>query len=92
VEPEYVPAPEPVTAAERPVYDDAAVTESLEVVAHARDADTWDPIPVPPPLYTLKPAAHRSPPAPEPVEEPAAVAGTLIDLDAALERRRAVNG
>jgi hypothetical protein len=91
-EPEPVEADEEA-APERAPYDDAAVTESLKVAAQGRETGTWDPIPVPPPLYTLKPAAHR--PAPEPVRpaEPAEPAvARLIDLDAALERRRAVNG
>ncbi len=37
--------------------------------ASAVSADTWDPVPVPPPTYQLKPAVHR--PAPPPLEEPA---------------------
>jgi hypothetical protein len=36
--------------------------------AGAVSADTWDPIPVPPPTYQLKPAVHR--PAPPPLESP----------------------
>ncbi|WP_285617482.1 hypothetical protein [Kineosporia sp. NBRC 101677] len=40
--------------------------------AAAVSADTWDPIPVPPPTYTLKPAVHRPPPPPlePPAEKP----------------------
>ncbi|GAB3279018.1 hypothetical protein [Kineosporia babensis] len=37
--------------------------------AAAVSGDTWDPIPVPPPTYQLKPAVHR--PAPPPLEKPA---------------------
>jgi hypothetical protein len=36
--------------------------------AGAVSADTWVPVPVPPPTYQLKPAVHR--PAPPPHEEP----------------------
>lgn len=93
--------PEPIEADEEPAperapYDDAAVSESLRLAAQAREPGTWDPIPVPPPLYTLKPAHHPAPP-PEPlrpaaVAEPAAESGHWGALDDALERRRAVNG
>jgi hypothetical protein len=38
--------------------------------AAAVGAETWEPIPVPPPTYTLKPAAHR--PEPAPLDLPAA--------------------
>ena len=63
---------------------------------------TWVPVPVPPPVYTLKPAVHRAEPAVRPpdrvasaaVREPMPVveeAPPPLDLDAVLERRRAVN-
>jgi hypothetical protein len=93
-EPELVEAAEE-PAAERLPYDDAAVSESLKLAAQAREPGTWDPIPVPPPLYTLKPAHHPGPPAeparPAAVADPAAEAGHW-SLETALERRRAVNG
>ena len=59
----------------------------------------WTPVPVPLPLYTLKPAAPRWNLAPR--ERPVAIADPVpsvgeedlapLDLDAVLERRRAVN-
>lgn len=68
---------------------------------------TWTPVPVPPPTYTLKPAAVRRAvtvdvpeqtrpavePAPQPTPQPRhqPVAATW-DLDAVLERRRAAAG
>jgi hypothetical protein len=38
--------------------------------AAAVGAETWEPVPVPPPTYTLKPAVHR--PEPAPLDLPAA--------------------
>jgi hypothetical protein len=73
--------------------------------AAAVGASTWEPVPVPPPTYTLKPVAHRREPAPLELElapaapyEPAPAASreaepaAEVDLDSVLERRRAVNG
>jgi hypothetical protein len=56
--------------------------------AAAVGADTWEPIPVPPPTYTLKPAVHRPPPAPLDVPAaPAAVSrGALPRRAADVER------
>jgi hypothetical protein len=48
----------------------ARPSERVARRAAAVGADTWEPIPVPPPTYTLKPAAHR--PEPAPLERPAA--------------------
>ena len=45
----------------------AAAVESDEVASH-----TWEPVPVPRPSYTLKPAVRRAEPAPLVLDEPAA--------------------
>lgn len=60
---------------------------------------SWTPVPVPPPTYTLKPEAPRRQVLPEPVPAPQpaarreapATVPDVPDLDAVLERRRAVN-
>jgi hypothetical protein len=71
----------------------------------AGDADSWEPVPVPPPTYTMKPPAPAfeadptyAPPVytrdPEPVapgEEVIADPAAETDLDEILERRWAVN-
>jgi hypothetical protein len=53
--------------------------------AAAVGASTWDPVPVPPPTYTLKPAVHR--PEPAPLDLPAAPAAAVSR--GALPRRAA---
>jgi len=72
---------------------------------HDDRPDTWVPVPVPPPVYTLKPVARRPEPPPLPPARPAAVREVAapealpprrepvpqLDVDAALDRRRAVN-
>ncbi len=83
---------------------DERARPSEPVVAAERAAD-WEPVDVPPPAYTLKPAVPRPDPAPlseptsadqaptepllEPASEPEPVTSGSIDLDAVLERRRA---
>ncbi|WP_460461545.1 hypothetical protein [Angustibacter peucedani] len=83
--------------------DDEVVAEPA---AHdVPDDGSWQPVPVPPPTYTLKPKAppvrrrvlpEQAAPAPAepvveaPVAEPAAMGG--FDLDAILERRIAAGG
>jgi hypothetical protein len=99
------------TAARMPARAASAAPGADQPAARAATlddrSDTWVPVPVPPPVYTLKPVAHRpEPPALQPVERPAAVARNAgmrpsigqpleplpqLDLDAALDRRRAVN-
>ena len=58
--------PADVAAPAEPVRPSERVARRAAAVG----AQTWDPIPVPPPTYTLKPAAHR--PEPAPLERPAA--------------------
>jgi hypothetical protein len=53
--------------------------------AAAVGASTWEPVPVPPPTYTLKPAVHR--PEPAPLDLPAAPAAAVSR--GALPRRAA---
>jgi hypothetical protein len=59
---------------------DALPTPALDRVARraaAVGAETWEPVPVPPPTYTLKPAVHRPEPAPLPsIDVPAAQTGS----------------
>ena len=56
--------------------------------AAAVGASTWEPVPVPPPTYTLKPAVHR--PEPAPLERPAAQTGAPAAVSrGALPRRAA---
>ncbi|WP_239494443.1 hypothetical protein [Kocuria sp. BT304] len=92
------PAPEPsYTVAE-------LRAEALKVArTTASDSATWEPVPVPKPLYTQAPVVHRREPEPLPVpERPAATSTTLKDavrmgepepaalnLDDVLKRRRA---
>lgn len=82
-----------------------ATARASEAVETAERGDDWDPVDVPPPAYTLKPAAPRPDPAPlseptpvdkapteplvEPAPEPEPITSGSIDLDAVLERRRA---
>ncbi len=72
----------------------AEVAQGAGVVEVKDDREnTWVPVAVPPPTYTLKPVAHRA--EPRPLELPRT--GTAdwaddLDLDAVLARRRAVNG
>lgn len=80
--------------AEAPV----APVEVAEQRAEVADR-TWEPVPVPRPSYTLKPAVRRAEPAPLVLDEPAAASALeavpavqttgSIDLDAILARRRA---
>ena len=92
------------TAPPPPVSSRPATVEVAEPVAEVPpQAPTasvgWTPVPVPLPLYTLKAAAPRWDLAPR--ERPVAIADPVpsvgeedlapLDLDAVLERRRAVN-
>jgi type II secretory pathway pseudopilin PulG len=57
------------TAGSRPndvaaVSASTAAEERVARRAAAVGAETWEPVPVPPPTYTLKPAVHRPEPAP----------------------------
>ncbi|HST81685.1 MAG TPA: hypothetical protein VLL08_08130 [Kineosporiaceae bacterium] len=89
----------------RPQRSFAAPSRPAEVVAEAAPvgsseraarraaavgAETWEPVPVPPPTYTLKPAVHR--PEPAPLDVPAAASadapGTAVSRGA-LPRRAA---
>jgi hypothetical protein len=86
----------------------APAAEPDLVASMADDDGTWVPVPVPPPTYTMKAYAPRPEPAPltptastaATVPAPPAAVPTLtpdeavqeLDLDAVLERRRAVNG
>lgn len=89
-----VPAPAPV-APEAPV---AAPAAEVEAPAAAVGDDTWMPVPVPPPTYTLKPVVPRPEPAPLPEALPPVAASgrgrgalprrpeeieRILDLDAA---------
>jgi hypothetical protein len=84
----------------------AAVADDVEEApAAVVGGDSWTPIPVPPPTYTLKPMVPRPEPAPLPDATPAPAARTgrgalprrpeeierILDLDD-VEPRRAVNG
>ncbi|HYY09782.1 MAG TPA: hypothetical protein VE781_02530 [Kineosporiaceae bacterium] len=104
-----VPAPLPVPAQPAPEQApdaDEHVAPVVEEPAAVADG-TWVPVPVPPPTYTLKPAAPprevaKLEPALDPASAPAATVAPAaaavpaphgeVDLDSVLERRRAVNG
>jgi hypothetical protein len=60
-------APAPVVAPPAP-----SVPERVARRAAAVGAETWEPVPVPPPTYTLKPAVQRPEPAPLDLPAPAA--------------------
>jgi hypothetical protein len=69
---------------------DAAAAEAVVVPervtrrAAVVGADTWEPVPVPPPTYTLKPAVHRPESIPlDPPAAPAAPAATAAEEAAA---------
>lgn len=102
------PAPRPAAPVTVPVAD--AATEPMEpivepvlepvVAATGTDdaaGDTWEPVPVPPPTYVMKPPApafEADPTYTDPVYSPApatAAAEGETDLDDILERRWAVN-
>lgn len=76
--PSYAPAPAPSYAAAvaEPAYVDQPV-EAVEAAATGTDDATaaWDPVPVPPPTYTMKPPA---PPRYYPLVQPDSDAG-LVD-------------
>jgi hypothetical protein len=82
---QYAPrgsAGDEITARPRPT------PERVARRAEAVGAPTWDPIPVPPPTYTLKPTVPR--PEPAPLEQPAAETGTPAAVSrGALPRRAA---
>jgi hypothetical protein len=86
----------PTLAAEIPMPD---VAVAVDVAVETLGAEvTWEPVPVPPPTYTLlPPAPPATPSAPAASYQPDAVAvddGTddaPSDLDEILERRWAVN-
>jgi hypothetical protein len=98
-----MPAREPAAPVVVPETIAATVTTdvavAMDVAAESGGAEvTWEPIPVPPPTYTLKPAAPpAAPAAPAASYQPDAVAvddGTddlPSELDEILERRWAVN-
>lgn len=73
--PEAAPTPRrPVSrpaARPRPATQSAPVEEPLE--ATGTDGDTWEPVRIPPPTYTLKP--------PAPVEIPSGIVDPLRDTD-----------
>ena len=69
--PSYRPAASRPAAPQQAPYVEAVEAEPL--VATGTDADTWEPVPVPRPTYTLKP--------PAPVEVPAEMIDPLRDTD-----------
>ena len=78
--PAATPASRPAVALDRPARRAAA----------AVGAETWVPVPVPPPTYTLKPVVRR--PEPAPLEVPAASAPAAARTVAArTDRGRAVS-
>src|SRR4051794_13861112 len=90
------PAAQPVVAATVDVtWSDEAPAQAVEVEVEVAGDETWEPVPVPPPTYTLKPPAPAVPAAsddPDATGEHAPVADDLpTDLDEILERRWAVN-
>jgi hypothetical protein len=102
--PSRVAAPAPAWAdettvlppiAEPPTAQPAVATGTDDAVY---DASGWDPVPVPPPTYTMKPKAPPrrtwTPPAAQPAastEGPAVSDGDADELDGILEHRWAVN-
>ena len=78
-----------------------AEVETSDAAPVEATTDGWQPVPVPPPTYTLKPkapprvrpavsapaAATPAAPAPTPVPTPAAPTAPAFDLDEILERR-----
>lgn len=72
----------PARSAEAAAADEPTRTpERVARRATAVGAETWEPVPVPPPTYTLKPAVHR--PEPAPLDVPAAA---KADAPAAVSR------
>jgi hypothetical protein len=76
---------------------DTTLIENGDETTATEDPDTWDPVPVPPPTYTTKPAAPPRRARP-PVFEPLLPAGEgeielepTGDLEEILDRRWAVN-
>jgi hypothetical protein len=87
----------PPTTTSSPIKELATATAAASAAGRVREpaAGSWTPVPVPPPTYTLKPPAPRrvALERAEPVAAvaPAAPQAPAWDLDAVLERRRAVN-
>jgi hypothetical protein len=88
-------APRPAPSRHTPPVEAPAVVEPEpaydEVVEATGTDDGWQPVPVPPPTYTLKPQA---PPRPEPLFDQEQYDDLVTDepeIDEILERRRAVN-
>jgi hypothetical protein len=102
------PQPQPAVAAEpvaRPVERDQPLTvdepQQLPLTAEAA-AGSWEPVPVPPPTYTMKPAAPARPPRTAeyadyseplvpPVTEDRGELDDTADLGEILDQRWAVN-
>ncbi len=85
-------ATRPIGAPARGWDDRRWEDETGEIVGLERpnplaEDDRWAPVAVPPPTYTLKPVAPRPQPRPWVPER-----DYVLDLDAVLARRRAVNG
>lgn len=84
----------PEAARRQAILDEATQpipVADLPIEPPTSDPDTWSPVYIPPPTYTLKDMAHRPPPAPieEPVEN--------VEVEPEVQRladavRRAVNG
>jgi hypothetical protein len=84
------PAVAPAVAAEPVEIDEVAATGTEDAAA----SGAWEPVPVPPPTYTMKPPAPPrrtwSPP-PRVTEQVADAEGEPDELEGILERRWAVN-
>lgn len=77
------PAEVPARAA-TPVFDVADVEPEAEesvTAPLAAEPGTWQPAPVPPPMYSMKAKAERPAPASPPAEEPAAEVPQVIDVE-----------
>jgi hypothetical protein len=77
----------------------AAPVEAARAAHHNADPDAWQPVPVPPPTYTLKEPAHRPEPAAEEwrpvgtdVPVPIDVEDDEIEVMAAAHGRRVMGG
>ncbi len=94
-EPEFIEA----QAYAEPTYAEPQKFEPLSPAAAAREAvggSPWEPVPVPRPTYTMKPAApaRRRAPIDEPLLPPVETAAEMdagADLEEILDRRWAVN-
>lgn len=89
---ERIAASRRTVAEERAAADEARRIEDAAAAAAARaEAEGWSPVPVPLPTYVTKPMAPPAANHPAPATASPGAKAVADDLDAIIDRRRAVN-